>query len=167
MMVIRKSSSEDIDTIMLLIDGARSIMRADGNSSQWPEGTPPRGLIESDVARGVSYVCVSDGQPVGTFAFIPSPEPTYNNIFGGRWLNDEPYHVIHRIASRADVHGVFGAITAFCFARETNIRIDTHRDNRIMRHILSRCGFTYCGIIYLLNGDERLAYHKCLKSVIK
>ena len=39
-----------------------------------------------------------------------------------------------------------------------NLRIDTHRDNVIMRHVIDLYGFTYCGIIYLLNGDERLAY---------
>jgi hypothetical protein len=27
-----------------------------------------------------------------------------------------------------------------------------------MRHVIERYGISYCGIIYLLNGDERLAY---------
>ena len=45
-------------------------------------------------------------------------------------------------------------------ARTRNIRIDTHRDNRIMQHVLEKFGFTYCGIIYLLSGDERLAFQK-------
>jgi len=43
---------------------------------------------------------------------------------------------------------------------EANIRIDTHKDNRIMQHNIEKHGFTYCGIIYLANGDERLAYQK-------
>ena len=47
-----------------------------------------------------------------------------------------------------------------CSSRDTNIRIDTHRDNRIMQHNIEKHGFTYCGIIYLANGDERLAYQK-------
>ena len=29
-----------------------------------------------------------------------------------------------------------------------------------MQHNLLKHGFTYCGIIYLLNGDERLAYQR-------
>jgi len=41
------------------------------------------------------------------------------------------------------------------FSHDSNIRIDTHRDNRIMQHVISKYGFTYCGIIYLANGDER------------
>lgn len=44
------------------------------------------------------------------------------------------------------------------FEREPNIRIDTHRNNRIMQHCIDRYGFSYCGIIYLESGDERLAY---------
>ena len=39
-------------------------------------------------------------------------------------------------------------------------RQDTHRDNHILQHILKKHGFQYCGIIYLLNGDERLAFQK-------
>jgi hypothetical protein len=48
----------------------------------------------------------------------------------------------------------------FCFSHDTNIRIDTHSDNNIMQHNILKHGFTYCGIIYLLSGDERFAYQK-------
>ena len=95
------------------------------------------------------------------FAFLPSPEPTYAKIYEGDWLDDErPYHVVHRIASYPDVHGIFSCIMDYCFSHDPNIRIDTHRDNRIMQHNILKHGFTYCGIIYLLSGDERLAYQK-------
>ena len=46
------------------------------------------------------------------------------------------------------------------FAIEDDGCIDTHRDNKIMQHNILKHGFTYCGIIYLLSGDERLAYQK-------
>ena len=68
------------------------------------------------------------------------------------------YHVIHRIASVPEAHGVFRSIVDYCFTQERYIRIDTHRDNHIMRHNIVKYGFSYCGIIYLANGDERLAY---------
>jgi hypothetical protein len=29
-----------------------------------------------------------------------------------------------------------------------------------MQHNIAKHGFSYCGIIYLLSGDERLAYQK-------
>ena len=98
---------------------------------------------------------------VGYFAFLPSPEPTYARIENGAWLDDRlPYHVIHRIASYPEVHGVFKTIMDFAFAADPNIRIDTHKDNRIMQHNILKHGFTYCGIIYLESGDERLAYQR-------
>ena len=68
--------------------------------------------------------------------------------------------VVHRIASYPDAHGIFSSIIDFCFSHDTNIRIDTHRDNKIMQHNLQKHGFTYCGIICLLSGNERLAYQK-------
>jgi len=84
-------------------------------------------------------------------------------IHEGKWLDDElPYHVVHRIASYPDVHGIFSDIMDFCFSHDPNIRIDTHRDNKTMQHNIAKHGFSYCGIIYLASGDERLAYQKKL-----
>ena len=96
---------------------------------------------------------------VGYFALLPSPEPTYSFIKGA-WLSDEPYGVIHRIASYPDVHGVFAAIIDFAAARFPRLRIDTHRDNRIMQHLIDKHGFTYCGVIWLTDGTPRLAYER-------
>ena len=82
----------------------------------------------------------------------------YKEIYEGNWLDDKPYHVVHRLASTAASHGVFNDVMDYCLDIAGTLRIDTHRDNVIMRHVIDRYGFTYCGIIYLLNGDERLAY---------
>ena len=49
---------------------------------------------------------------------------------------------------------------------DSNIRIDTHLDNRIMQHVIKKYGFTYCGIIYLASGDERLAYQQIISNLI-
>ena len=100
-----------------------------------------------------------DGKVTGYFAFIASPEPTYAEIFDGAWLEDSlPYHVIHRIGSYPDAHGIFRSIMDWCVSKDRNLRIDTHRDNSIMRHNILKYGFHYCGIIFLESGDERLAY---------
>ena len=116
-------------------------------------------MILEDIAKGNGFVVLDGGKIVGYFAFIASPEPTYARIYGGAWLdNEQPYHVVHRIGSYPEVHGIFKTVMDWCFERDPNIRIDTHRDNRIMQHCISSYGFTYCGIIYLESGDERLAY---------
>ena len=137
---IRLANEQDIHNILLVMDEAKKIMRSSGNLHQWSDGYP---------------------SAVGYFALLPSPDPTYAVINNGKWLEESlPYHVIHRIAGVPDAHGIFQSTMDFCFQIDSNIRIDTHRNNTIMQHNLQKHGFTYCGIIYLENGDERLAYQK-------
>jgi hypothetical protein len=161
---IRKSTLADLPTILSLRDQAREIMRSYGNTFQWPDGYPRDDMFKKDIELGGSYVMLDEkGTIVGTFALLPSPEVTYLKIYNGQWLNDEPYHVIHRIASTPGSHGVLDALLDYCESRVSNIRIDTHEANIIMRKGLEKHGYQYCGIIYLLNGDERLAFHKVIR----
>lgn len=156
---IRPATTSDIPAILPVLDAARRIMRESGNPNQWAAGYPSEAVIRKDIDRDGGFVIEDQGRIVAYFAFLPSPEPTYDVIEGGQWLdNPLPYHVIHRIASLPDAHGVFSDIISWSLRREHNLRIDTHRDNRIMQHCIRKAGFRYCGIIYLANGDERLAY---------
>ncbi len=157
--IIRKANARDMSDILQIMDAARQIMRSSGNIHQWSDGYPSAAVIIADMEKEGGYVVQDDGQVVAYFAFLPAPEPTYNRIYQGQWMDDErPYHVIHRMASYPDVHGCFHDILTYCKTINPNIRIDTHRDNTIMQHNILKHGFTYCGIIYLANGDERLAY---------
>lgn len=158
---IRSASMVDITAIMQILDCGRQKMRENGNTEQWTDGNPKQSLIEADINNGNSYILEEEGKAVATFAFIEGPDITYNNIYEGEWKeNTLPYHVIHRMASLHGTHGVFKDILEYCFERCNNIRIDTHRQNSIMRNALSKYGFEYCGIIYLLDGAERLAYQQ-------
>ena len=171
-MVIRPATEADIPAVLPVFEAAKAIMRADGNHEQWgAPGFPGDALLLRDIARGGAFVIeISPRDPSGLgrndresivayFALLPSPEPTYSHI-DGAWLTDEPYGVIHRIASYPEVHGIFSAIIDFAAARYPHLRIDTHRDNRIMQHLIDTAGFTYCGIIWLEDGTERLAYER-------
>jgi pimeloyl-ACP methyl ester carboxylesterase len=158
---IRHSTIDDLPTILRLRDQAREIMRSYGNTFQWPDGYPRDDMFRKDIESGGSYVMAdASGAIVGTFALLPSPEVTYKVIYDGHWLDSQPYHVIHRIASTPNSHGVLDAILDFCEAVAPNIRIDTHEANVIMRKGLEKHGYKYCGIIHLLNGDERMAFQK-------
>ena len=160
---IRPAVTADIPAILDLLEAARGIMRADGNLHQWADGYPRAEDIAADLERGCGFVLEEKGAAIGYFAFLPAPEPTYAQIYEGAWLDDAlPYHVIHRIASGPGSHGVFRDIMDWAFAWDRNIRIDTHRDNHIMQHNIRKYGFSYCGIIYLASGDERLAYQRLL-----
>ena len=182
-MIIRPAAASDLPALRPVFEAAKGIMRADGNLDQWSApGFPPEDLLLRDIDRGGGFV-IEDRWPVGAghdekrddvvvmpgstghltlrayFALLPSPEPTYDRI-DGAWLTDEPYGVIHRIASYPEDHGIFAAIIDFAAARYAHLRIDTHRDNRIMQHLIAKHGFTYCGIIWLTDGTPRLAYER-------
>jgi len=153
-MEIRKSTSNDIDLILSMYDHSRTVMRADGNMTQWV-GYPQREDVEEDIRRGVSYII----EGMGTFALVPGEEPTYNYIDHGRWIDElTPYSTLHRMAALPGAHGI--ADIAFRYAKEqsAHLRVDTHHDNRPMRHILEKEGFVYCGIIYMPDGAPRDAY---------
>lgn len=159
--IIREARLADMDAIMQVFSAAKRIMRQSGNMHQWGEGYPSEDVVKADMEKKGAFVVEEEDKVVGYFAFLPSPDPTYNRIYDGKWIDDEQaYHVVHRIASYPEVHGVFSSILDFCSSLDRNIRIDTHRDNTIMQHNLLKHGFTYCGIIYLLSGDERLAYQR-------
>lgn len=159
---IRLATYDDIPAIMPVIDAARELMHSSGNVNQWINGYPSEEVIHADIARDGGFLVTDDERIVAYFAFLPAPEPTYEKIYDGAWLNDEPYYVIHRLASWPDVHGIWDCVLEWAFERTRTLRVDTHRDNHIMQHNILKHGFTYCGIIYLLSGDERLAYQKTI-----
>ncbi len=161
--IIRHSTIDDLPTILSLRDQAREIMRSYGNTFQWPDGYPRDDMFKKDIELSGSHVMLNDrGEIVGTFALLPSPEVTYNKIYDGQWLDDAPYYVIHRIASTPDSHGILDALLYYCESQVPNIRIDTHEANIIMRKGLERHGYQYCGIIYLLDGNARMAFQKIM-----
>ena len=160
-LAIRKATIADIPAMQHVFEAAKRKMRASGNLQQWTGGYPDDEILQADIRRGFSYVMTHKGSLVATFVLAPCEEPTYRHIYEGQWIDDtHPYATIHRIASVEGCHGVLEAVIEFSRSVTTNLRIDTHRDNVIMRHLLRKHGFAYCGIIYLVSGDERLAYQR-------
>ncbi len=166
MMTIRNASLADLDAILSIYASARRFMRETGNMTQWTGGYPSQEVISRDISRGNLYLCQEDGVLLGVFYYAEEEDPTYRKIYHGAWPNSQPYAVIHRIAvsSQARGKGVAGFIFDACFARHQNLRIDTHRDNIPMQRALEKNGFRRCGIIHLLNGEERIAYQRCCAS---
>ena len=158
-MNIRKTKKEDIPCLMTLFQEARQYMAANGNPRQWVN-RPTAEDVLNDISQGHSYVCEEDGKVVGTFAYIPGPDPTYAVIYDGQWPDEAPYGVIHRIAGSKGAHGVVTTAFQWAFRQCDRIRIDTHEDNSIMRKLLAQQGFTFCGTIMLADGTPRLAYFK-------
>lgn len=159
-MEIRKAKLEELDTIMNIFARARAFMAENGNPNQWGNNKPSRETIEEDIIHGCSYVCVENEEIAASFFYLEAEDPTYNVIENGQWLNDKKYGVVHRIASAGTVKGAGSFCLNWAFEQCGNLKIDTHRDNVVMQNTLKKLGFSYCGIIYLLDGDERLAYQK-------
>ena len=159
-MQIEKATAYDIIEIESIYESARSYMRKTGNMYQWLGGYPQREIIERDISGGNLYKAVEDGKIAAVFCYFEGIDPTYNKIYEGEWLNNDPYGVIHRIAVASQGKGVASYCFDYCFLRCQNLKIDTHKDNLPMRRALAKNGFTECGIIYLESGDERIAFQK-------
>lgn len=158
---IRRATLNDLPTIIRLVEASRHIMRDNGNLTQWKPGYPSETIIKTDIDDNSCYLITDNEKAVGSFALKPGPDLTYSIIYDGKWLdNTQNYYVIHRITSLPDAHGVFSTLINYSLSVSTNIRIDTHKDNTIMRRLLDKYGFTYCGIIHVNDGSERMAYQR-------
>jgi RimJ/RimL family protein N-acetyltransferase len=159
-MKFRKAEFQDIDRILEIYSESREFMRSTGNLYQWAGGYPGREVIEEDIQDGNFYILEDEGDIAAIFAMLEGPDETYLIIKDGQWLNSEPYGVIHRIAVAKKGRGIVSECFKFAFERYGNIRIDTHKDNIPMQKALIKNGFSRCGIIFLKNGDERIAFQK-------
>lgn len=166
MLKIVKAMPEEKDTAMGFINEAKKFLKESG-VDQWQNGYPEGESIENDIVRENGYFIDEDGDHIGYMCIDFNGEPAYEQLCGN-WLNEEKYIVIHRMAMSVDGRGKGLAQKAFELAGElalingvSNIRVDTDADNMIMKHILSKCGFTYCGTVWFDNS-EKIAFQKKL-----
>lgn len=164
-MLIRRTTQEDMPRRQEIFDIGRRYQSENGNPNQWKPGYPGEEALLKDIREGTGYVVEQDGRIVGTFALIYGADPTYGYI-EGEWKSDTPYAAIHRVASDGSVRGVGDVILQWCIRQAGHVRIDTHHDNRTMQHVIEKNGFQYCGVIYLENGDPRVAYEFLGKPVV-
>ena len=179
MLKIRPMKEQDLPQLFELYAHARKYMAKTGNPYQWPESYPSREILLKDMANG-GYVILDEspddnqyeehsnssnrGNPTIVGAFIleeDAHEPAYDTI-DGKWLNDEPYAVIHRCATLYNQKGIGQFFMDWCFEKCSNIRVDTHKDNLPMIKFLKKNNFTYCGIVRYEGVWERLAYQRLL-----
>ena len=158
MLEMRAARAEDIDRIMQVYAAAQDYMIASGNPTQWRRTNPARELIEDDVAAGRCRVLTEGGEIHAVAAICAGEDPAYPGI-AGKWLNDEPYIAIHRIASDGKCRGVFRFVADECKRISDNVRVDTHENNRKMRENIAACGFVHCGTVFMADGSPRLAFH--------
>ena len=89
-MEIRKTTLQDVDTVLDVFAAAKRYMRANGNASQWGDEYPDRSIVTYDIACGSSYVMLENGEIVGTFALFLGEDESYRVIEDGAWLSINP-----------------------------------------------------------------------------
>jgi len=168
-MNIRTANINDLENIMDVYAHAREYMIAQGNAEQWGNNYPPRELIEKDIQQSKCYVAETEEGICAVFYFAIENDSAYDVIEQGQWRNDRLYGVVHRIAVGGNTHnrGVAGKCIDYAAAkcRENGIydlRMDTHKDNIPMQRFLEKKDFRKCGIVYVDDNSERIAYHKII-----
>ena len=167
-MIFRKTEEKDKKQVISLWREAQAYFR-EQEIDQWQDGYPDEACLDLDVAKGSSYVLEDAGRVIATAFISFDGEPDYLHI-EGKWITDGPYGVIHRVAvaGEAKGRGLAGRLVeeAVAMCRERGVqglRVDTHQDNRSMRRMLTKNGFTYCGIIRLTrDGAPRVAYERLI-----
>ena len=168
-MNIRKATNEDIPQITELYELAKEAM-AKAGIDQWQDGYPNAESARADIENGFGFVAEENGRIVSTACLAFGHEPTYDVIVQGGWKSDAKFYgFLHRIAVAPETKGRGIAVSMFAQlerrARERGVSVirgDTHRDNLPMQRVMEKSGLCYRGIIYLENGDERMAYEKLL-----
>lgn len=166
-LIFRQAVEEDARRIWQIIQQAKEQMRLLG-SQQWQDGYPLLETIVSDITLGNGYVLCKEGHAIAYGSVIFDGEPAYKAI-EGKWMDDEPYVVVHRLAV-ADEMKQRGIATLFMEKIErlslrkgvNRFRVDTNFDNHYMHRMLERLGFAYCGEIEY-NRGSRMAYEKTLE----
>jgi len=135
---------------------------------QWQNNYPNEQTFMQDIAFGELYAAEEDGKVCAVVTISLRPEPTYREI-DGEWNSDDSYAVVHRIAVAGEHcrNGIAGRVMEFAYKTAAAkgakyMRIDTHKDNLPMRALLKGQGFKLCGVIWLENGDERIAFDRAL-----
>lgn len=162
----RKTVKADIDNVMVVIKQAQDYFKEQG-INQWQNNYPNSDTINNDITNGHSYVLLKDDSIVATVAVSFGGESTYNNIHEGQWITNDKYAVIHRIAVDNTYKGlglsseIIKKIEELCLSKDVHsIKVDTHKENLPMQKVFKKNNFEYCGIIYLLDGNERIAFEK-------
>lgn len=169
---VRQAINADLPAMMAIIEQGRQALAAD-HIPQWQGPYPQATDLQADIDAARAWLLIVDGQIAGSAALLTTPDPNYQKIYQGSWAGpaDARYTSIHRIAIASGYHGqhladdYFSNLMTLSYqAGFRQIRVDTHALNQRMKHIITKAGFDYRGIVYMANDatDLRNAYQVML-----
>jgi len=169
-MKLRLAQTLDLPAMMAIVSQAQAALKAAG-IDQWQNGYPTPEILLQDMDRKNAYVLVDQDEIIAMMTVIFNDEPTYDRIYDGAWLTTGAFAVVHRmaVADKRKQCGIasylIGEVERICRANHIpSLKMDTHKDNKPMRHLLEKCGLVRCGFILLRDGNPRIAYEKTIPA---
>lgn len=163
-MILRKATASELPQIWEILQQAIEQRKNDG-SDQWQNGYPNEKTVQSDYEKGYAYVLVENDEIIATAAIIFDIDPAYTEI-KGKWLTNDAYVVVHRVATSNAAKGKGIATQLFILIEDLaiqhgvfSIKVDTNFDNVPMLKIFDKLKYTYCGEVFV-NGATRKAFEK-------
>ena len=165
-LTVDKATDADLPRVMALIDEGRDALKEDG-VDQWQGVDPTKENLSAAIDAGTCTFFKEDGI-VGMAVLREDEEPTYGRICG-QWLTEGNYLTVHQFVVSKERKGegmgrrIMDRILAEARMRGfDSVRVDTHADNFRMKCLIENTGFTYCGVITVSDGTERVAYEQVL-----
>lgn len=166
-MKLKKATMEDYDQIMTILrDGSNQL--AEQGIDQWQGDYPNPDVVKNDIKNGWAYLAESaDGMTVGTIAIVDGPDHSYDTMKGNWLIDTDKYVVLHRVAIHSSHAGhgyaskLFVAVLDYIKEHRTDIetiRIDTHIDNKIMQHLITKHGSKKVGEVYGYYRPDEVLY---------
>ncbi|MFC6169420.1 GNAT family N-acetyltransferase [Loigolactobacillus jiayinensis] len=102
---LRQAKAADLPAIMQIIAEAKAYLKQQ-KIDQWQSGYPGKNDMAADVAAGLNYVMLRDGELVGTASLHQGRDEDYQ-VIQGRWRGalEQTYTSIHRMGVAAGYRG--------------------------------------------------------------
>ncbi|MBU3182312.1 GNAT family N-acetyltransferase [Clostridium psychrophilum] len=163
-----RATEENASSIINIIKQAQDYFKKN-KINQWQDNYPNFKIVKNDIINKNGYVLLKDNSVVCTVVVTFDGDKNYKCIYNGKWASNNKYAVIHRMAIDCNCKGIglssviVKNIEKICLDKGIHsIRVDTHKENLSMKRLLQKNGFQYCGIIYLEDKSERIAFEKTL-----
>ena len=172
-MITRTLTLSDFDEVFTLCLEARETLARRG-VNQWQTGFPDSESLTDDLKSGRCFAFITEQGTIAAMTRLNlEPEEMYEHLKSGAWLTGKTgYATTHRtvvspafrstgLSDRLLEEAARRAKEAGCIS----LRVDTHRDNRPMRALIARQGFTECCTFLLPYPDkdpERIGFEKLL-----
>ncbi len=157
---VKLVQKNDMKTVLKIINDGKEYL-AENNVDQWQICTPSEKIIENDISRQQGFLIYKDDRPAAYEVISFEREEAYHNPIDGSMKLEGDYATIHRTSAAKEFrssgisHQMFDFALLHAYLNKKKImRIDTHKDNKIMQHIIMREGFEYVETVQFTESDR-------------